>query len=423
MKRIRLRAGINMKKLKEVGLYRGALVPISGSLARRYNDCLAMLGVSPTSLTKFSIDAMGWSPEIAIEKDENYYLNIGEANTNAIIISPEQRYKPVQMPSHSFDRNLMEAVFAAKNRVIRDITKDSAICVLIDQKIDAFYEPFDLLRYDTITVTFQILDQLDEKQAEQNELIKEFKEGNNFINRDIHKKLIASAKAHGDLRHRKLSIDPLPLRVRSFYTRAFGGIFVLKDFITDIMIFEDMGVFLKATSDTGHDVLLFHKDHNELIDRLTKDSIINKDFKKASKTKRFDRVKKHRFMKHSQDVQHSFTEILDSHFLFKKYITGLELDIQKQLNGVELFFQKSIINKEIKQEDYIDNIYYKALHQPHSQLEEEQLDLIWKLLIKIQPNDPLHLYWYDKAAFYKAYVTWPETYQDWVIQLILKENS
>ncbi|WP_299680563.1 DUF6638 family protein [uncultured Dokdonia sp.] len=412
-----------MKKLKEAGLYGGALVPVSGSLAQRYNECLAMLGVEPTSLKSFAIDAMGWSPEIALEKGENYYLNIGEANTNAIIISPEQRYKPVHMPSHSFDRNLMEAVFAANNRIIRDITKDAAICVHIDQKIDAFYEPFDLLRYDTITVTFELLDQLDQKQAAQNELIKEFQEGNNFINRELHKKLIDNAKQYGDLRHRKLNIDPLPLKVSSFYTRAFGGVFVLKDFITDIMIFEDKAIFDKAIADTGHDVALFHKDHNELIDKLVKDFIIDGDLKKASKSKRFDRIKKHRFMEHSKEVTHSFVEILDSHFLFKKYITGLDIEVQKQLNGVELFFQKSIINKEIKQEDYIDNVYYKALHQPHSSLEEEQADLIWKLLIKIQPNDPLHLYWYDKAQFYEAYQTWPETYQDWVIKLIMEENE
>ncbi|MEP0265865.1 DUF6638 family protein [Dokdonia sp.] len=412
-----------MKKLKEAGLFRGALVPVSGSLAQRYNDCLAMLGVSPTSLTNFAIDAMGWSPEIAIEKGDNYYLNMGEANTNAIIISPEQRYKPVQMPSHSFDRDLMEAVFTANVRTIRDITKDAAICVHIDQKIDAFYDPFDLLRYDTITVTFDLLDQLDEKQAAQNELITEFQKGNNFINRELHKKLITSAKTFGDLRHRKLAIDPMQLKVSSFYTRAFGGVFVLKDFITDIMIFEDKAVYDKAIADTGHDVTLFHKDHDELMDTLTSHLVIDGDLKKASKSKRFDRIKKHRFVKASSETTHPYTEILDSHFLFKKYVTQLDIDIQKQLNGVELFFQKSIINKEIKQEEYIDTVYYKALHQPHSSLEEEQADLIWKLLIKIQPNDPLHLYWYDKAQFYEAYTTWPETYKDWVIQLIQEENS
>lgn len=412
-----------MKKLKEAGLYGGALVPVSGSLAQRYNECLAMLGVAPTALTNFAIDAMGWSPEIAAEKGENYYLNIGEANTNAIIVSPEQRYKPVHMPSHSFDRDLMEAVFVANSRVIRDITKDSAICVHIDQKIDVFYDPFDLLRYDTIIVTFGILNDLDQKQEEQNKLIKEFQEGNNFINRELHKKIIDSAKKYGDLRHRKLHIAPLPLKVSSFYTRAFGGVFVLKDFINDIIVFEDKAVFDKAISDTGHEVLLFHKDHDELIDRLVNDFIIDRNLKKTSKSKRFDRIKKHRFVQHSKEVTHPYTEILNSHFLFKRYITGLDIEVQKQLNGVELFFQKRILNKEIQQKDYIDTTYYKALHQPHSSLEEEQAELIWKLLIKIQPIDPLHLYWYDKAQFYEAYQTWPDTYQDWVIQGILEENS
>lgn len=421
--KISVKAGIRMKKLKEAGLFGASLVPISGSLAQRYNDCLAMLGVSPTSLTSFAIDAMGWSPEIAAEKGENYYLNIGEANTNAIIISPEQRYKPVQMPSHSFDRDLMEAVFTAHVRTIRDITKDSAICVHIDQKIDAFYDPFDLLRYDTITVTFELLDQLDQKQAEQNALIAEFQQGNNFINRELHKKLIDHAKTYGDLRHRKLNIDPLPLKVSSFYTRAFGGVFVLKDFITDIMIFEDKEVYDKAISDTGHDVTLFHKDHDELIETLTSHLVIDGDLKKASKSKRFERIKRHRFVEASKETTHPYTEILDSHFLFKKYVTQLDIETQKQLNGVELFFQKSIINKEIQREDYIDIEYYKSLQQPHSSLEEEQAELIWKLLIKIQPNDPLHLYWYDKAQFYDTYVTWPETYKDWVIQLILEENE
>ena len=76
-----------MKKLREAGLFGGALVTLSGSLAKRYNACLAMLGVTPTKLKTFSIDGMGWSPEVAVEKKENYYLNTGEANVNAIIIS------------------------------------------------------------------------------------------------------------------------------------------------------------------------------------------------------------------------------------------------------------------------------------------------------------------------------------------------
>ena len=116
-----------MEKLKEAGLYGGALVQVSGSIVARYNDCLAMLGLPPTTLDRFTVDGMGWSPEIALEQDNNFYLNIGEANPNAIIISPEQEGKPVHMPFHSFDRDIMTAIFAAYPLQIRDITKDLSL--------------------------------------------------------------------------------------------------------------------------------------------------------------------------------------------------------------------------------------------------------------------------------------------------------
>ena len=63
-----------MQKLKAANLYRSELIPISGKLVERYNQCLTKLGFTPTKLTNFSIDGIGWSPEIAEEKKEVYYF-------------------------------------------------------------------------------------------------------------------------------------------------------------------------------------------------------------------------------------------------------------------------------------------------------------------------------------------------------------
>ena len=412
-----------MEKLKAAGLFGGALVRVSGSLASRYNECLAMLGISPTKLTEFSIDTMGWSPEISEEKKEKYYLNTGEANTNAIIISPEQHGKPVYMPSHSFDHDLMNAVFVAYEKPIRDITKDSAICVHLDQKIDAFYEAFDLLQYGTIVVNFEILNNLDVRQKEQEALVADFQEGNNFIDRNFHKKIIASSNTYGDLRKRKLSLEPLSLKVSSFYTKAFGGVFVLKDFIKEIMIFESLETFNQAIKNDTVDILLFHKDHDELIHTLIKHIVLDGNLKKAVKTPRYERIKRHIFSAYLKNPAHSFEEILSSHFLFLKYLNELDVTVQKKITGAELYFQKKIIDKSIKEEDFIDETYRKALQQPHSSLQEEHKTLIWKLLTKIAPVDPVHLYWYDKATFYESYETWDPGYREWVIDRILKNNE
>ncbi len=412
-----------MEKLRKAGLYGGAAVGLSGSLAKRYNECLALLGVASTSLKNFAIDGVGRSQEIAENKKDDYYLNTGDANVNAIIISPDQNGKPVHMPSHSFDRDVMRAVFAAYGSEIRDITKDSALIMQLDQHIDAFFEPFDLLRYSDITIRFTLLHHLDEKQMEQEAFIGLFNRDNNFIVREVHQQVLNSAKKYGDLRKRKLRLDPITLKVGSFYTRAFGGVFVLRDFIKPILIFEDEKVFKKAIDDIEHDVLLFHIDHDELIDQLVDYLIVELDVKDVLNKARYKRIKKHLFTEHIKKVDHPGQEILDSEILFKRYFNQLDVNIQKKISGAELFIQKSSAGNNLKVKDYVEGVVLKALYKPHSSLEIEQRELIWKLLTKIAPIDPVHLYWYDKEQFYKTYATWEASYQDWVIAQITENNK
>lgn len=412
-----------MDKLKKAGLIGGALVTVSGSLAERYNGCLRMLGVTPTLLKTFSVDGMGWSPEISEEKNELYYLNIGEANSNAIIITPAQKDKPVHRPFHSFDRDIMASIFAAYEKEIRDITKDSGLCIHLDQKIDAYYEPFDLLRYKKLSVSFKLLNNLDRIQKEQLQLIERFEEGNNFIDRAIHNQLLESAKKYGDLRQRKLELEPIHLPIKSFYTKAFGGIFVLRDFVTDIIVFESMEVFEKAIKDTVHDVSLFHISHNELMATLVNHRIAEFDIKKTAKSKRFQRIKKFLFVQELPKIEHPLHEVLESPFLFKKYLNALDPATQKRIMSVELYNQRKIVERDLNIEEVVDLQYTKALLEPHSSLEDELRELIWKLLTKIAPYDPLHLYWYDKTKFYEAYEGWDTSYREWVINCILDNNQ
>lgn len=412
-----------MEKLVAAGLYGGALVPLSGSLAKRYNECLALLGVAPTKLKTFTIDGMGWSPEISEEKKEVYYLNTGDANVNAIIISPEQEGKPLHAPFHSFDRDVLETVFKAYPREIRDITKDAALILHIDQQIDAFFEPFDLLRYDTIVVSFVLLNQLDKKQMEQEAFINLFHRDHNFIDREVHQQLITSAKKYGDLRGRKLRLDPIKLKITSFYTNAFGGVFVLKEGLQELLVFEDEKVFKKAINDTTHDVLLFHKYHTELLEVLVKQLLLEKDFKSAMRSPRYERIKKHLFSENLEKKEHPLAEILESHFLFKRYLNQLPVEIQKKISGAELYFQKSILDKTLQITDFVAQDYITLLHEPHSSLRDEEKELIWKLLVKIKPKDPVHLFWYDKSLFYQLYTTWDASYQDWVIKEIVENNK
>lgn len=407
-----------MQKLKLANLYRSDLIPISGKLVERYNKCLKTLGFSETKLTSFFIDGIGWSPDIAEEKNNVHYLNHGDANPNGIIISPLQKGKPVYLPFHSFDREMMQHVFRTHGQKINDITRDSAICIDFDQNIDVFYEPLDVLKYDKINITFKLIDNLEQVQKDQLRLVDKFNIGNNFIDEGIHQQLLDSAKTFGDLRDRDLSLHPLQFRTDSFYTRAFDGVYLLRDFIKPIVVFESKEHYKEAIKDTIHDVLIYHIEQPELVDKLKDHIIIECDLEKMVKTPNYDRVKKYELAQFLKETEHPIKDILNDNVLFKSYLNKIDINARKQVMSVEIYLEKLERSNAYKIEDIVDQSFYFALHQPHSSLSSEHRDLIHKLLINIAPMDVLFLYWYDKEQFYVNYLTWNDSFKDWVIERI-----
>jgi len=407
-----------MNKLKQANLYRSELIPVSGKLVERYNKCLVKLGFSETKLNTFHIDGIGWSPEVAEEKDDTSYLNNGDANPHGIIISPLQKGKPVYLPFHTFDRDLMKYVFKVHGVKIKDITRDSAICLDFDQNIDAFYEPLDVLKYDKITVKFHLIDNLDKVKAAQLELVDEFNRGNNFISETMHQKLLDSAKTYGDLRNRDLDLHELEYTTDSFYTRAFGGVYVLRDFIVPIVVFEDETWHKEAIKDTTHDVLIYHINQPELMDKLRSHSIIDCDLEAEVRTERYNRIKKFEMFQFLKQTQHPVKDILDDPILFKSYLNKLDINSRKKIMSVERYLEKIEKSNQFKIVDIIDDKLFFALHKPHSSLEAKHQDLIWKLLMNIAPKDVLFWYWYDKEDFYNKFRDWDDSFKDWAIETI-----
>ncbi|MGJ8592313.1 MAG: DUF6638 family protein [Aquaticitalea sp.] len=407
-----------MNKLKEAHLYRDELIPVSGKLVDRYNECLIKLGLEPTKLTSFSVDGIGWSPEIAEEKNVIHYLNNGEANPSGIIITPLQYRKPVYNPFHSFDRDMMQHIFHTHREKINDITRDCAICIDFDQRIDTFYEPLDVLKYNKISINFKLINNLDKVQKEQLQLIETFKKGNNFIDERLHQKLLTSAKTYGDLRNRDLTLHELQFKTDSFYTKAFNGVYVLRDFITPIVVFEDEKWYQEAIKDTIHEVLIYHISQPELMDKLRDHVIIEYDLEDVVKTPRYDRIKKFMFSQCLKATTNPIKNILEDRVLFKSYLNKLDIETRKKVMSVELYIEKMETSNQYKINDIVDLKLFEALHKPHSSLNVKHQDLIWKLLINISTLDVLFLYWYDKEEFYKIYETWDGSLQDWVIEVI-----
>ena len=407
-----------MQKLKQANLYRSESISISGKLVERYNKCLLKLGFTETKLDKFTIDGIGWSPEIAEEKGESFYLNNGEANTHAIIITPKQKGVPVYNPFHSFDTALMKAVFKKHEKTINDITRNSAICIEFDQKIDVFYEPLDVLRYKDIVIKFHLIDNLDKAKKEQLKLVEVFNYENNFIDEEIHQQLLTSAKKYGDLRERNLNIEEVTFTTDSFYTKAFGGIYLLRDLATPILIFEKEETYKEAIKDTTYDVLMYHISHSEMIDKLVSYNVIEFDLEDETTKKRYNRIQKFVFSTYLKETSHPVKEILQDGILFKSYLNKIDISSRKKVMSVERFLEKQKVSKSLQPKENIEKEIYIALHKPHSSLKPNHQDLIWSLLIDVVPKDVLFLYWYDKEQFYEIYKTLENSTQEWIIETV-----
>ncbi|WP_024740971.1 DUF6638 family protein [Tenacibaculum maritimum] len=409
-----------MQKLKKASLYRGELVFISGELVERYNKCLLMLGLSETTLASFYIDGIGWSPEVAEEKKSTYYLNNGDANPHCIIVTPLQKGLPVYNPFHSFDKDLMKLVFKTYGEKIQDITRDSAICVDFDQEIDVFYTPLDILKYRDITICFRLIDDLDQAKEEQLKLIETFHEENNFINENIHQQLLDSGKRYGDLRDRDLTLEKITFKTDSFYIKAFGGIYLLRDFLDPILVFEEEKAYKEAVKDTEYQVLMYHISHAELVEKLRDHLIIECDLEEKMTLKRYERIKKFLFSKYLKNTRHPIETILEDEMLFKSYLNKISIEARKEVMSVDRYLEKIKKDTKVQMHDIIDREIYFSLHKPHSSLGVKDQDLVWKLLVNIAPNDVLFLYWYEKEQFYKKYLNWSESMQNWVITTINK---
>lgn len=235
-----------MQLLSDAGLFGAGLLPVNTEvLVQRYNDCLQELGLDPTSLSKFNIDGMGWSPEIAAEKGDVHYLSAGLPNQLAIIITPNQRNKPVYFPFHSYDRQLMDSYFNRSIKEIADITASRGIALDIDQELTKYESVRDLCLVNYVMVrTYS--GGLGDLAREQKRLIEQLMlSPSAWRDADFRQKICQTSIPYGDLRHRRVEIEDFRFSdIGSFYTRAFGGVFVLKHFREEkrLLLIEDQSL-------------------------------------------------------------------------------------------------------------------------------------------------------------------------------------
>lgn len=406
-----------MKLLTKSGLYGKGLVPISlPPMVERYNLALEAIGMQRTSLKKFNIDGWGWSPEIAEEFGDENYLTQGMANPNIIILTPEQKNASIYFPSYSFDHEIHQLIFQSADKHIQDITVSDCLYINVDQGIDMYLSPTDLLDVDHVVLRFHTPSKTMEAARYQHKLVQQFKKDDEaFLNRDFHRDIIGSFKEHGDMRYLNLDIKDLSYsNVTSFYCSLFGGVFVLRDTVSTVPLV----VYNKKQQEISSDFYKSFQTHDEeLLHTLIEEGLIELSMAYYQENPdRLDRIYQYlllkEFCKIDKDIgvpiSHTDFRKLSAALVKKQKITPQIYELQK----VKSAFAKG----DISILDRISVDTKKLLYHPHTRFDSSYIvKVLWQLLNHISSSDIEKLYEFDKPFFYTCYKDFPKVMKQWSI--------
>lgn len=407
-----------MQELIDAGLYGKGLICIDDAeLIRRYNECLETIGVKKVRRKRICIDRMGWSPEVAASLSNNFYLSRGEANPFAIIITPKQKHAPIYFPCHSFDWELMHQWFLTYEQEVSEITKYTGILLDIDQEVNAYEDERDLIMVDHVIVRVSTPSRLIKEARSQKVLVERFMQERKIIEiQHIARDLMVSRAKIGDMRNQKVFIDDLRFEgLCVYYTRAFGGTFVLcqnGEHASDEYFILNKSI---ARSSSGIDSVVDKNILSKLesfhlidlgvtfwIDNITCLELIRDSF-----------LMEH-LDKHDPDL--NFVEL--SPALKKGMIAEISSELPIEYHELDILIRFIRSNRSPAN---IPDIIRPFLMYPRRELSIVTIEVIWHILTLVcDGRNVLMLYLYDKDSFVQMFETWKTPRKTWAIKVIQK---
>ncbi|MEM8811274.1 MAG: DUF6638 family protein [Pseudomonadota bacterium] len=220
-----------MERLIENKLIYGELFPVDQPhLVERYNRALTAFGHEPTGLMGFGIDAMGFSPEIAAEFEDDDYLNPFGTNPRFIILSPDQKRLPVVQTRFTSTADLMHEFLSANGEALRVLTLKDVVYGEIEDSTLQISSIDDLLSIKQVEFVVQTPDGLVEKAKRLTQLAGQFEtKEDTWRDEATISEMLSLAQQCGDVRRNTMIPGRLHFENPSYWTDHLGGLYVFRD--------------------------------------------------------------------------------------------------------------------------------------------------------------------------------------------------
>jgi hypothetical protein len=205
--------------------WHGPLFPVKGLLTERYALALKHLTKLDCPLQEFSIDRLGWSPQLAAKLGDDY---LGDAALRyAIILSPDQSAAPPVHRRFSYEAALIEQVYLQARPSLLNLVENEPVVIELDAGLTFCRAAGDLLgiqaalaRVDTPRATLAHTRELLELGHGLGEKVRLLDDG--YIDQ-----MLALVHAVGDPRRRPLP-PGIRLAVGSLWGDVDGSAYVLR---------------------------------------------------------------------------------------------------------------------------------------------------------------------------------------------------
>ncbi|GAB4209117.1 MAG: hypothetical protein OHK0022_39680 [Roseiflexaceae bacterium] len=200
--------------------WHGPLFPVAGLLAERYAQALQQARGLDCPLDRFSVDRMGWSPQLAALFGEDYLG--AEALRSAIILSPEQGEAPPLRRRFSYEAALIELIYIEAKPTLLHLIAGEAVLVELDGGLTFCNVPSDLLGITTALARIDTPSGTLDSTRDLLDLALELGERSRLLDDGYIDQMLALVAKVGDPRRRTLPPD-LHLPVGSLWGDLVGA--------------------------------------------------------------------------------------------------------------------------------------------------------------------------------------------------------
>ena len=398
------------------------LLPVrSPVLVERYNAALMRAGLSPTTLQAFDVDGRGWSPQVAAEKNNPFYLSHGGAVQFGITLTPDQTVLPVFRPFYSFERTVIDGMRETHARAIADLTSRAALLWEIDIGVSSITSIEDVIAAHHVFVTVEDSTGIMKVASAQRELVTAFAEKPlAWSNAELRQQIILSGKEHGDFRFRSVTIPRSAVTTRCFYAEVFGRTFVFQ--------FEGAK---RPTIIVGDDSLL-SQDDKKLTYTMKDPSLIRHLFEVGLVEVPIDWYAENPQAIESlwesyvvdalceANAQHDHIDTCTTAQL-KKF--ALELSERLPRSFADLDRLKARLRAgESGETIRLKGPLRRMLMRPHRSLDEATKRVVWRLISGLTPISLDQMCVFDRPRFYEAFMSWSQARQRWALGFLRNRN-